>query len=208
MSSLQALIARSREPRAVRAPVEAPEQCELCGATVPEEHRHVLERANHALLCACRPCSVLFDHDAAGGGRYRLIPDRRTRVRELRFDDLAWRALRIPVDLAYFVRGESGVTAYYPSPAGPVESLLPLDAWAEIEDENPALRGLQSEVEALLVNRIGATRAAWIVGIDVCYRLVALFRRSWTGMQGGDALWEQTRRFFDDLDVPRRAARL
>jgi hypothetical protein len=51
-------------------------------------------------------------------------------VAGFRLDDLAWRALRIPVEMAFFVRsGESGrVTAFYPSPAGATESLLELDA--------------------------------------------------------------------------------
>lgn len=183
-----------------RLPIVADERCEMCSAPIPASHRHVLELAGAELLCVCRPCSLLFDHKAAGGERFRLIPDRRVRVDGLCFDELAWRSLRIPVELAFFVRGDDGaVTARYPSPAGPITSLLPLDAWAEIDADNPSLRGLTPEVEALLVNRIGGEARGWIVGIDACYELIALFRRHWTGLSGGDVVWAETHKFFEAL---------
>ena len=47
------------------------------------------------------------------------------------------------------------MTAFYPSPAGATESLLPLTAWEEIVRENPALREMQPDVEALLVRANG-----------------------------------------------------
>jgi hypothetical protein len=116
-------------------------------------------------------------------------------------DDLLWHALRIPVDMAFFVRGtdRDRVTAFYPSPAGATESLLELDAWSELERENPVLREMQPEVEALLVNRAGGARAAWLVGLDTCYRLVAVVRRHWSGFTGGTAVWAEIARFFDEL---------
>ena len=46
--------------------------------------------------------------------------------------------------------------AYYPSPMGPTESLLELDAWAALEAANPVLATLEPDVEALLVNRRAA----------------------------------------------------
>ena len=46
------------------------EQCELCGAPIPAEHRHVLELATRDVKCACRPCSLLFDRTE----KLRLIP--------------------------------------------------------------------------------------------------------------------------------------
>ncbi len=59
--------------------------------------------------------------------------------------------------------------AYYPSPAGSVESLLAIDAAIS---SGPPLRA--PEIEALLVDRVRGANDAWIVGIDTCYRLVAL----------------------------------
>ncbi|HEX3468327.1 MAG TPA: DUF5947 family protein [Candidatus Elarobacter sp.] len=194
---LRRMIAQAATPRAV---VSVDERCEMCSAAIAPVHGHVLELAGAELLCVCRPCALLFDHDAAGGERFRLVPDRRKRVDGLRFDELAWRSLRIPVDLAFFVRGDDGaVTARYPSPAGPITSLLPLDAWAEIDADNPVLSTMRPEVEALLVDRTGGEARGWIVGIDACYELIALFRRHWTGLSGGDAVWAETRKFFDAL---------
>lgn len=200
---LRALIERATPPAQPRprAAQEQREHCELCGLPVPEVHRHVVDLATRRLLCACRACQVLFDHDAAGGQHYRLVPDRCVRVEGFRLDDLAWRSLDLPVDLAFFLRdGQTRrVTALYPSPAGCTESELELAAWSEIEAGNPSLAQMRSDVEALLVNRAGGARAAFIVGIDECYRLVALVRRHWRGLGGGDAVWQELARFFDDL---------
>ncbi|GAC1399585.1 MAG: hypothetical protein NVSMB65_17620 [Chloroflexota bacterium] len=41
------------------------EHCDLCGAAVAREHRHILNVATRELLCACRACAVLFDRAAA-----------------------------------------------------------------------------------------------------------------------------------------------
>jgi hypothetical protein len=72
-----AQIARRREPPAL-------ERCELCGAVIAADHRHLLEPESRALLCACRPCALLFDR----GGRYLLVPERRTRLAEADLGDL------------------------------------------------------------------------------------------------------------------------
>ena len=55
---------------------------------------------------------------------------------------LLWEELRLPVDMAFFFRnsrGRSACVAYYPSPMGPTESLLELDAWSALEAANPVL---------------------------------------------------------------------
>lgn len=201
-SRLRALIEGSaRRPEAAAA-----ERCELCGANVPEQHRHVLELSAGEILCACRPCALLFDHDAAGGDRYRLVPERRRPV-EIDIDESAWRSLRIPVELAFFVRGaDDTIRAYYPSPAGRIESTLPLDTWTDIENANPALHSLQPQVEAVLVDRLAEPPRYWLTGIDVCFRLVALFRKHWHGIGGGDRVRHEVARFFDELS-PRAGAR-
>src|SRR3954469_22424046 len=120
--------------RAAREREEALERCDLCGAPIAADHRHVLDVGARELMCACRPCGLLFDRDAAGaGGRhYRLVPDRRLDVDDLDLDDVTWADLRLPVDMAFFFRSTPAerVLAFYPGPMGATESLLGLEAWA------------------------------------------------------------------------------
>ncbi len=181
----------------------AAERCELCGAAIAPEHRHVLELDTRELRCACRACSLLFDRDAAGGGHLRLVPDRRLRLDGFVLTDELWDALRIPVDMAFFFASsrERRPMAYYPSPAGPTESLLTLDAWTDLRAANPVLATLAPDVEALLVNRARGAREHFLVGIDECYRLVGVIRTWWRGFTGGAEVWSELTRFFEDLDA-------
>ncbi|HEX3268679.1 MAG TPA: DUF5947 family protein [Gaiellaceae bacterium] len=190
----------ARRPRPV-APPAAEEACELCGAPVDPEHRHVLDLRERRLLCACRACSILFDRKAAGGGHYRLVPNRSRLVADFELDDLLWSRLRLPVDLAFFFRtsADGRTVAFYPSPLGATESLLELDAWAEIEAGNPVLDELEPDVEALLVNRAGEAREHWLVPVDRCYALVGLIKTRWKGLAGGQEVWEEIAEFFGAL---------
>jgi hypothetical protein len=190
---------RAPEPPAAE---DALEHCGLCGLPIPPQHRHVLDLAKRELHCACQACSVLFDHSAAGGHHYRLVPRRRVALEGVVVDDLMWRALGIPVEMAFFVREEGAerrVRAFYPSPAGVTESSLFLGAWDELESTNPSLAEIEPDVEALLVNRTGGHTDAFIVGIDECYRLVAVVRRHWHGFTGGDQVWLEIEGFFEQL---------
>ncbi|MDQ3850216.1 MAG: DUF5947 family protein [Actinomycetota bacterium] len=197
---MQALIGRT-QPSPPGPAAEVSERCELCARPIAAEHRHVVDLAARRLLCACRPCAILFDHSAAGGDHYRLVPERRRRLDDLRLDDVRWRSLGLPVEMAFFIRSsESGrVTAFYPSPAGATESTVELSSWAEMERANPALGSMQADTEALLVNGTGAMREAWLVGVDECYRLVSVVRRHWHGLSGGSEVWAEVARFFDGL---------
>jgi hypothetical protein len=190
-------------PVAGQAPPEQPELCELCGTTIPAEHRHMLDLESRELMCTCQACRILFDSGAAGGGHYRLVPDRRLRLADFEMDDAAWAELCIPVDMAFFFfRSDTGrVAAYYPSPAGPTESLLELDAWEQIERANPPLAELEPDVEALLVSRARGMREHWLVPIDDCYELVGIIRTRWKGLAGGEDVWQAIGRFFDDLAI-------
>ena len=154
------------------------------------------------LLCACRACSVLFDRGAAGGGHFRLVPERRLSLVDFELPDLTWERLRIPVEMAFFFRSsaEGRVMAFYPSPMGPTESQLGLDAWDEIEESNPILQTLEPDVEALLVNRARGARQHWLVSIDECYSLVGLIRTRWRGLSGGGEVWGAIDEFFTDLE--------
>jgi hypothetical protein len=177
------------------------ERCELCSEPIPAEHRHMLDLRSRELMCACQGCRILFDSGAAGGGHYKLVPDRRLRLGSFEMDDATWAELRIPVDMAFFFHHtEAGrVVAYYPSPAGPTESLLELDAWAELEAANPVLGKLEPDVEALLVNRSRGARQYFLVPIEDCYALVGLIRTRWRGLTGGKEVWEEIESFFGSL---------
>lgn len=184
------------------------ERCELCNEPIGPEHRHLLERSTRELACACRPCALLFEDDAAGGGRYALLPERRLRLDGFALDEESWERLSLPVQMAFFLRsGAAGrVLAYYPSPMGPTESQLGLEAWEQIERANPILAELQPDVEALLVNRVGGARGYWLVPLDDCYRLIGLIRTHWRGLTGGKQVWERIAGFFEDLDRRARSA--
>jgi hypothetical protein len=177
--------------------------CELCAGAVGPKHRHLLDEQDGTLLCACTPCSLLFERDAAGGVRYRLVPTRRTRLAELSVDPL-----NVPVGLVFFVKqGDGRVAAHYPGPLGTTESEVTASAWRGIEARSPALADLKPLIEGFLTwtgNRSGPDQQ-WIVPVDDCYRLVAVIRRNWTGLSGGSAVWREIARFFDDLG--RRAGR-
>ncbi len=180
----------------------ATERCELCASSIPATHRHLLDLGSRELICACRPCSLLFDRDAAGAGKYKLVPERRLRLSGFGLDDLEWERLRIPVDMAFLFHNSDAkrVVAFYPGPMGPTESLLELDAWTEIEQANPVLDTMAPDVEALLVNRSRGARSYWLVPIDDCYALVGLIRTRWRGFSGGRDLWDEIGRFFAALD--------
>ena len=187
-------------------PGAANEQCDLCAAPVPPEHRHLVDLHDRRLLCACRACALLFDSQAAGGGHLRLLPTRRRRLDGFVLDDAAWDRLRIPVDMAFFFHSTAAerVSAFYPSPAGPTESLLELEAWRDLEVANPVLADMEPDVEALLVSRARDMREHWLVPIDDCYELVGLIRTRWRGFGGGEEVWAGIRSFFDDLSTRER----
>ena len=177
------------------------EFCELCGESILPEHRHLLEVSTREILCVCRPCSILFDREAASEGRYKLIPDRHLFLQDFEMDDAQWDSLRIPVDMAFFFHSAPAerVVAFYPSPMGPTESLLKLGTWEELEDRNSVLKGMERDVEALLVNRVRGARDHFLVPMDECYSLVGLIRVHWRGLSGGREVWEEIDRFFEIL---------
>jgi Family of unknown function (DUF5947) len=189
---------------AKRPAKEVEERCDLCGAAMGAQHGHLLEVEKRRLVCACRPCNLLFGDQA--GQRYRRVPERVQFLEGFQLTDGQWDSLLVPINMAFFYRSsKSGnVSAMYPSPAGATESQLPLDTWRQIEEENPSLQSMESDVEALLVNRLGAQRgfpahAYYLVPIDRCFHLVGLVRTHWRGLSGGQELWEELRKYFEEL---------
>jgi hypothetical protein len=213
MAASAGSLASSRLARLAQRPAdpvgEQPEEhCELCNAPIPSAHRHLLEPSSRELMCACRPCSLLFDRGGAGNGRYKLVPERRLRLDDFAMSNLAWEELRIPVDMAFlfYSSAEGRVVAYYPGPMGPTESQLQLSSWQELERANPILAEMEPDVEALLVNRVRGARRHWLVPLDECYSLVGAIRASWRGLTGGSEVWREIDRFFEELDRRARSA--
>ena len=179
------------------------EYCEMCSEPLGSEHRHLLDLSRHCIVCTCGACALLFASRGAGDGKYRCLPQRWLALQDFQMTDEQWDELGLPVDMAYiFYSSEAErALAFYPSPAGAMESLLDLENWKALLGGNPILNDLEPDVEALLVNRIGQTREYFVVPIDFCYCLVGLLRLSWKGLSGGKEAWEAIEAFFADLRV-------
>jgi hypothetical protein len=187
-----------------RKPQKRADRCELCSLEIGSEHHHLIEVTQRKLLCTCEACALLFSGRA--GTKYKRVPRDIQLLANFLMSDAEWDGLMIPINLAFFFQNslDSRVSAFYPSPAGATESLLPLEAWSSIVQANPALNLLESDVEALLVNRVGQSRGAgpaeyYIVPIDACYKLVGLIRLHWRGLSGGTEVWREIGNFFSDL---------
>ena len=196
-----AVLQELREARP-REPVRAGERCELCTEPIADEHGHLVDVEARRLLCACRGCYLLFTPEGAGGGHYRAVPDRYLAFTDVRLSPDQWDALQIPVSVAFFFVNSTlaRVAAFYPSPAGATESLLPLDTWEELVGAHPALSTLQPDVEALLVRADpdgAASAECYLVPIDACYELVGQLRRLWRGFDGGREAHDALDSFFD-----------
>ena len=200
-TAFSALRRFARPPENVAAPVAAAvvEHCELCGVVLAPEHRHLLEAANRRIQCACDPCALCFE--AAVGGRFKLIPRDARSLPGFRLPDAAWESLALPINLAFFFYStpQEKMAVLYPSPAGVTESLLPLPAWEAIVTDNPALAGMQPDVEALLVHRVGEARDYYVAPIDACFELVGLIRVHWRGLPGGADVWREIDAYFARL---------
>lgn len=184
-----------------KSPVEV---CEMCGRELPADHQHLLEPIARKLVCSCDACAILFH--SQGGTKYKRVPRRVRYLPEFRLSDSQWDGLMMPINMAFFFKStpQNRMIALYPSAAGATESLLSLDAWEGIELENPVLLEMESDVEALLVNRIGHSRGFsqpehYIVPIDECFKLTGLIRSRWQGLSGGAEVWRGIGEFFGGL---------
>ena len=176
------------------------EFCEMCSALIPDAHSHVVNVETRSLMCSCRGCYLLFTREGAALGKYRAVPDRHLYDPSFRLSEIDWEEFQIPVRIAFFFFNSSmgRVAAFYPSPAGATESLLPLDMWQKLSTTNPILGEIAPDVEALLVhgrNREGFD--CFIVPIDACYELTGLIRRRWKGFDGGEEVWRDVDDFFE-----------
>jgi hypothetical protein len=193
-----ARLRRMARPRA-SPPSENTAHCDLCGAVMSEDHRHLLDVGERRILCACEPCIAM----RSGEGDLRPTGTRTLRLEGFDLPDEVWAAFQIPIGLAFFFLSDAagGVVALYPSPAGATESELYLDAWNELVAANPVLADLEPEVEALVVNRLADPHRFAIVPIDRCYELVGMIKATWQGISGGDAVRNAVDTFFARLDA-------
>lgn len=135
-------------------------------------------------------------------GRFKLIPQYPRALPDFRLTDGQWESLALPINLAFIYHNssEGKVMAMYPSPAGATESLLPLASWNGLINDNPVLSQMEPDVEALLINRVGTAQQYFIAPVDTCYELVGLIRINWSGLSGGDVVWERIATFFNKLE--------
>ncbi|MEW9530526.1 DUF5947 family protein [Microbispora sp. NPDC049125] len=192
---------RFRERLPVAPPQGGTPGCEMCSEPLAEDHGHVVDVETRALLCTCRACRMLFMPEGAAQGRYRAVPDRYLHAPSFRMSAADWEELQIPVRTAFFFRNSAigRTVAFYPSPAGATESLLPMETWERILAANPALADAEPDVEALLVDRREDGFSCHLVPIDACYRLVGLVRLHWKGFDGGRVAWDAIDGFFAGL---------
>jgi Family of unknown function (DUF5947) len=184
-----------------RTPVE---RCDMCSRELAPEHEHLVEPAHRRIICSCGACAILFEGQS--DTKYKRVPRRVLFLRDFQLTDGQWDGLMIPIEMAFFFRSSplGKVIALYPSPAGPTESLLPLETWGDVEQANPVLIGMEADVTALLVNRVGHARGSvpaeyYLVPIDECYKLVGLIREHWRGLSGGTEIWREIGAFFAAL---------
>jgi hypothetical protein len=202
-----AVLSRIRAGRTRSAPAPTGERCDLCGEPIVDEHDHLVDVESRALRCSCRACYLLF---VGGATRLRSVPDRYVSFPDLRLSAGQWDAFQIPVSVAFFFVNSSlsRVVALYPSPAGATESLLPLDAWAELAAEHPELATMSPDVEALLIRaERGAGPECFLVPIDACYELVGRLRATWRGFDGGADARDELDGFFARVRERARPAR-
>jgi hypothetical protein len=181
------------------------ERCELCSLEIRPDHSHLIELSQRKLLCTCEACAILFSGQA---GKFKRVPRRVLSLAEFSLSDAEWDGLMVPINMAFFFQNslENRVIAMYPSPAGAMESLLVLESWNDIAARNPVLNGMESDVEALLVNRLGYSRGHsapeyYLLPIDECYKLVGLIRMHWKGLSGGTEVWQELGHFFTNLNA-------
>jgi hypothetical protein len=164
------------------------ERCDYCAVPLAPEHSHMIDLHARRIMCACRPCYLVFEPQGAAQGRYKAVPTRFLEIDGFQLDSTQWDDLGIPIGLAFFFFNsvEKKMAAFYPGPAGATESLLSLEGWEAIRSQNAQFDTLKDDVEAILLDRRTAEPLCYIVPIDSAYELVGLLRTNWRGFDGGE----------------------
>jgi hypothetical protein len=173
------------------------EYCDICGVTIPEDHRHLLHLGERRIVCACEACWAM----RSGEGDYRPTGSRTVWLPDLDLPDDLWASFQIPIGLAFFMRSSvtECVIAMYPSPAGATESELHFESWSRMRELNPVLGGLEADIEGLIVNRLSEPPLYAIAPIDRCYALTGTIKASWEGISGGSGVNRAVSEFFERL---------
>lgn len=177
--------------------------CEMCGASIGEPHRHVIERGERGAMCACQACAILFGRPDSTG-RYRTVPERVVFDPDFAISPERWAQLGIPVALAFCYRDSLrsiGVVCY-PGPAGVIDAELEPTAWEAIGAATRLADQLADDVEALLIRggRGGGPLACYLVPITAAFELAGRLRGAWSGFSGGAAAEAVIATTFADLD--------
>jgi hypothetical protein len=147
------------------------------------------------IVCVCPRCAAWLGQQ--DDRSLQPVPCVAREIRGFRLTASQWRALSLPIGLAfcYWSSLDRAAVALYPTAAGPVESLLPDDAWAAVVAHNPALGEMHADVEGLLLLHVATTAhptpAYFVAPVDAYYRLIGIIRAYWQGEDGGPDLWQQ-----------------
>jgi hypothetical protein len=173
------------------------ELCDLCGTTIPEDHRHLLHLAERRIVCVCEACWGM----RGGEGDFRPTGQRTLWLERLDIPDDLWASFQIPIGLAFFMQSTvtDCVVAMYPSPAGATESELHFESWGRMLELNPVLARMEPDIEGLIVNRLADPPNYVIAPIDRCYALTGTVKASWEGISGGSGVERAVATFFDQL---------
>jgi len=176
----------------------------FCGQLLPARHSHVVHIERRNLLCACRPCFLLFSSAGAAGGKVKAVPEEVFDLGEGVFSQAQWTGCR-----SRSISRSSSSTALSAAPwfSIPARREPPSRCCRsnveELVREHPRLATLSQDVEALLAWQRSETSdqpsAAFIVPIDACYELVGIVRRTWKGFHGGEEAWQAIAAFFSAL---------
>jgi hypothetical protein len=58
---------------------------------------------------------------------------------------------------------------------------------------------MESDVEGLLVYRVGTAREHYIIPLDECFKLIGTIRLNWKGFSGGMLVWQEIGKFLERL---------
>ncbi len=114
----------------------AVEQCELCSFAFRRSIDICSRCRRKRSFAACDACALRFQDVVEG--RFKLIPRDARALSGFAMADTDWENFALPINLAFFFYSTPSkkMMAYYPSPAGATESLLPLDAWKALVSQN------------------------------------------------------------------------
>jgi hypothetical protein len=184
------------------AAAEADERCDLCGTSVPPDHRHMLNLDERQIVCTCESCFAL----RSGDPEFSPTGRRTLWLEGFELPEELWAQFRIPIGLAFFMHSSvtDCIVAMYPSPVGAMESELHFETWNRLAAMNPVLRDLEPDAEGLLVNRMSDPATFAIAPIDRCYMLVGVVKASWEGISGGDTIPAAVDVFFDEIRAEAR----